>query len=226
MLFKDRAEAGKKLADLLKKNFSSPKKREKLIVVSLLRGGIVVGAELSIGLQIPHLPLAVAKIAPPYNPELAIGSLCFDSIYLNYDLIKTLDLDSKTINEQIKLAKEKFFSYIKRFNLSRSLYKRKMKNKEVIIVDDGIATGSTLKACLFFIKICGAKKIYLASPVAPTDFQPSGFNQAFILSYEPFFSAVSRFYESFPQIEDIQIKAFFPKLFRKKKNDRYRSSEE
>ena len=213
MIFKDRQEAGEKLAKLIP---------EKTVIISLLRGGVVVGNEIAKRRHSLHLPLSVAKISAPYNPELAIGSVCFNSVYLNFNFIKTLDLDNETVNKQIKLAKKKNISYTKRFSLNQSLYKRKLKNKKVVIVDDGIATGSTLKASWLFIKSCQPNKIYLAVPVAPTDFQPSGFDKVFILSFEPFFSAVSQFYESFPQIEDAQVKTFFPNLFRKKKTGRHR----
>ncbi|MDO9027588.1 MAG: phosphoribosyltransferase family protein [Candidatus Roizmanbacteria bacterium] len=196
MLFQDRLDAGNQLADRLAyyKNNS--------IVVSLLRGGVIVGDAIAKKLKIPHLFLAVVKISHPYQPELAIGALCFNKIYLDNQYVSFFD--KKTTNQQIKNAKIKFSSYLKRFNLKKLGYK-KLKSKAVILVDDGIATGATIKAGLFFIKSQKPKKIILAVPVAPADFENPGFDEIIILNCDPSFSAVSQFYESFPQVEDKEI---------------------
>lgn len=211
MIFKDREEAGIKLAGLLKKKFSSPAKRKQLVVVSLLRGGVVIGYEIAKILDIPHKPLAVVKISTPGNPELAIGALCFDCIYLDDVLIKLLDLDKRQIEIQIEKAKEKFNSYINRFSVSKEKYIKELKNKKIILVDDGVATGATVKAASLFLKSCPIKAVYLASPVAPADFQTTGFDKTFILSIEPHLSAISQFYERFPQVEDNDVTAYFSK---------------
>jgi putative phosphoribosyl transferase len=202
MLFKDRSCAGKKLASLLQK-----KLKKVDFVISLLRGGVVVGAEIARRFKIPHLPLPVAKISHPYNPELAIGALCFDKIYWENKNISN-------VSSQIKLAKEKFNSYLKRFSLKKSFYKkilpagRQVKNKIVVLVDDGIATGATVKAAGLFLKSQKPKKLILASPVAPTDFYADQFDEIIIFHRDPFLSAISQYYESFPQVEDEEIKRF------------------
>lgn len=213
MIFKDRAEAGKKLAERLEKN---------LIVVSLVRGGVVVGAEVAKILNLAHLPLVSVKISAPGRPELAIGGLCFNSIFIDKKFVKFLGLEQEEIDQQIDLAQKKFVAYNQRFHLNKQLYKKKLKDKKVVVVDDGIATGATVKAGQLFLKTCRPVKIYLAAPVAPADFHPEGFDKVYILSYEPSFSAVSQFYESFSQVENDQVKVFFPKLFHKKKNGRRR----
>lgn len=204
MIFKDRAEAGKKLAEILSK-----KNLKNLVVISLLRGGVVVGEEISRRLKINHLPLAVAKIPAPYQSELAIGALCFDFTYLESRIVISLNIDKPTIKKQVNIAKEKFRSYLERFNLKKSIYK-KIKNKIVVLVDDGIATGSTVKAALLFVKSLKPRKIILVSPVAPTDFINPGFDQLIILHYDPSFSSVSQFYLDFPQVEDEEIKKILP----------------
>lgn len=198
MLFQDRFDAGNQLADRLTdyKNNS--------IVVSLLRGGIIVGAEIANKLKVGHFPLAVAKIPAPFQSELAIGALCFDFTYLESRLINSLALDKLTVRQQISLAKEKFNSYLKQFDLKKSNYR--LKNKTVVLVDDGIATGSTVKAALLFIKSLRPKKIISAIPVAPIDFETAGFDETIILHREQNFSSVSQFYKSFPQVDDDEIK--------------------
>jgi predicted phosphoribosyltransferase len=196
MLFQDRLDAGNQLADRLTdyKNNS--------IVVSLLRGGVIIGDAIAKKLKIPHLFLAAVKISHPDQSELAIGALCFNKIYLDNQYVSFFD--KKTINQQIKNAKIKFSSYLKRFNLKKTSFKT-IKNKTVILVDDGIATGATVKAALMLLKSQVPKKIILAVPVAPVDFDYPGFDQIIILRRDQYFSAVSQFYESFPQVEDREI---------------------
>ena len=83
VIFKDRVDAGKKLADFIVKSdfFKKIKNKKNIIVVSLLRGGVVVGFEIAKKIGVKNLPLPVAKISSPENPELAIGALCFSQIY-------------------------------------------------------------------------------------------------------------------------------------------------
>lgn len=192
VLFKDRSDAGKKLAELLRKKL---KKVDS--VISLLRGGVMVGKEIANYFKIPHLPLPVAKISHPDNPELAIGALCFQKIYWeNKDISGT--------RLQINIAEKKFNSYLKRFSLKKLLY-HKIKNKIVVLVDDGIATGATVKAATLFLKSQKPKKLILASPVAPSDFFADQFDQIIILNRDPFLSAISQYYQNFPQVEDKEI---------------------
>lgn len=198
MIFKDRVVAGKKLAELL-----AEKSLKKAVVISLLRGGVILGQEISRKLKILHLPLAVAKIPAPFQSELAIGALCFDFIYLESHIVDSLNIDKPTIKRQIAIAKKKFFSYSKKFNLNKSLYK--VKNKNVIIADDGVATGSTVKAALLFVKSLKPKRIILASPVGPSDFENPGFDEVVILYWDANFSSVSQFYKNFPQVEDEEV---------------------
>ncbi len=203
MIFKDRMDAGEKLSVELLKDKVLLKNRKNIIVVSLLRGGVDVGKTIAKKLKTDHVPLAVTKIGSPFNPELAIGAICFDTVYLQEDIIKRLELKDEALNLQISLAKIKHKEYIKKFSLEKIQYERKLKNKIPIIVDDGIATGATTKAALLFVRSKKPKKIILAIPVAPTDFDSKGFDRTIILYKEPFFSSVSQFYENFPQVNAI-----------------------
>lgn len=203
MIFKDRQEAANKLYKIIKKDLSLQKKG--LIVVSLLRGGVVLGAILAKKLSALHLPLAVTKIPAPYNEELAIGALCFEITYLDKNTVHLLSLNSGEIREQIKLAERKFIQYCSHFNLNERLY-NKVKGKTVIVTDDGIATGATIKAALLFLRSKNPSKIILAVPVASSDTDLIGFDRPFILHRSPSFGAVSRFYRNFPQIEDEEVK--------------------
>jgi len=208
MIFKNRAAAGEKLASLLTNNyyFKRSTTLNKLVVVSLLRGGIVVGNEIVKSFKTRHLPLVVVKIPAPGNPELAIGALCFETIYLESQIIKLLGLEKIEISNQIKLAREKFNSYLKLFKIKKSIFSKELKNKVIVLVDDGIATGASIKAAHLFLKQYKPHKIILAVPVGPVDFDNKGFDKIFILHKDASLSAVSQFYEYFPQIEDEEVK--------------------
>src|SRR3989344_8462324 len=114
MIFKDRADAGRKLLVELYKERVIKKNKRQVVVVSLLRGGIIVGEKIASGLQVKHLPLAVAKIPAPHNPELALGACCFDVVYLEKNVVNSLDISRVEIIVQINKAKDKFNSYLKR----------------------------------------------------------------------------------------------------------------
>src|SRR3989344_96300 len=126
MIFKDRADAGRKLLVELYKERVIKKNKRQVVVVSLLRGGIIVGEKIASGLQVKHLPLAVAKIPAPHNPELAIGALCFDTTYLEKSVVDSLGLTRSQIAGQIKQAQSKFISYINGFCLKKIQYARRL----------------------------------------------------------------------------------------------------
>jgi predicted phosphoribosyltransferase len=204
MVFKDRKEAGEKLVKAIKKDKELIGEIDNTVVVSLLRGGIIIGKVLAEKFKIPHLPLVVAKIPapPPHSPELAIGALCGDIVYRDERILSSIASSSADINKQIKKAKEKQKKYLKGFKLDKIDYKARFKGKTVFLVDDGIATGSTIRAAALFIKDKKAKRIILAVPVAPTEFESKGFDRAIILHKEPMFYAVGQFYEEFGEVNE------------------------
>jgi len=209
MVFKDRADAGKKLARELTSHFRPQEKNP--VIISLLRGGVVVGDMIARELRAKHLPLAVAKISAPGSPELAIGAVCFDITYLEKDVIDSLKPSRLELIRQIQIGRMKFQSYAKKFELKKTGFEHSLPKKTAILVDDGIATGSTMRAAALFVKKQKPKKIILASPVAPDDFDTRGFDEIIILHRGVGFSSVSQFYESFPQIEDSMVKKILEK---------------
>ena len=206
MIFKDRREAGRKLLVRLFEDLDIKKNKRKVVIVSLLRGGIIVGDIIATGLQVKHLPLAVVKIPAPHDPELALGAVCFDVTYLERSVVNSLGLTKGEIANQVVNAQEKFNSYLKRFEIKKSRYSQIFKNKLVILVDDGIATGSTVKTAVLFLRSKKVRSIILAVPVAPNDFSIVGVDKELILHKNFAFGAVSQFYERFPQIEDNEVK--------------------
>jgi len=210
MVFKDRQEAGQKLTNLLFKDNQIKTKLSQTVVISLLRGGAAVGMEIARELKIQHLPIVVAKVPAPNQPELAIGALCRSAVFLNQSTLKLLDLDKKELDRSVNLARRKQAKYEQIFDLKTLNYRKYVKNKYVIITDDGVATGATVKATLQFVRSCEPNKIFLAVPVAPTEFRNPGFDKLFILHRDSAFAAVSQFYHDFPQISNNQIKKNLP----------------
>ena len=203
MIFKDREDAGNKLSEELLKDKNLLKNKKNVVIVSLLRGGAVVGQVVAAKLQVQNIFLAATKIGSPLNPELAIGAVCLNKVYLEKGVIEHLELEKEMVDLQISLAKFKHNRYIRTFNLRKIRYEKKLHNKILIIVDDGIATGATVKAACLFIRGMNPRKIVLAAPVAPKDFDDRKFDRTIILHKNSSFSSVSQFYESFPQVETI-----------------------
>ncbi len=213
MIFKDRVDAGEKLFTQLRKSslVNPPAGGQKeIVIVSLLRGGAILGDVLSRKLKAPHLPLAVVKISAPENEELAIGALVFDVVYLEKRIIDSLFLTKQEIREQISTAKEKFSNYCKTFLLKKKTYDM-LSGKTVILVDDGVATGATMKAAALFVKGEGAKVVIVAVPVAFDELDLKGIDKVLILHKDPHLSSVSQFYAEFPQIEDAEVKKLLKK---------------
>ncbi len=204
MIFKDRQDAALKLYEKLK---DSPhlKPRKDIVVVSLLRGGAVLGAFLAKKLRAKHLPLAVVKVGAPDNEELAIGALVFDVVYLERKVIDSLLLLKPRIRDQISLARQRFENYCKKFSLREDRFKN-LKGKTLVLVDDGIATGASMRAAVLFVRERGVAKVIICSPISAEDFRIPGVNESIILHTDPYFKSVSQFYAEFPQISDSEVK--------------------
>jgi len=202
IIFKDRIDAGKKLADLIAQSdfFKKIKQKKAVVIVSLLRGGMVVGWQIAEKLNVKNLPLPVAKISSPGNLELAIGALCFSQVYWEKEILNFYFFSEKEISRQLNETRKKFLFYCQRFKVFEKDFEQ-LKNKVVILVDDGIATGATITASFYFLKTKKPKKIILTSPVAPLDFKNPGFDKLFIYHKDENFSAISQFYEDFSPVK-------------------------
>ena len=207
MVFKDRRDAAEQLFELLKedKDISGD-----CIVVSILRGGAVIGDILSKKINAKHLPIVSVKIPALNNPELAIGAICFDVTHIEQKTMQMLNMSKKEITKQVKEAEKKFINYCMRFDIKENRFDE-IKDKCVIITDDGIATGATLKATVEYIKNKDPMKIILGFPVSPSDIEVEGIDRSYIVYKDPSLSAISQYYDSFPQVEDEQVKQIIKK---------------
>ncbi|HLC94679.1 MAG TPA: phosphoribosyltransferase family protein [Patescibacteria group bacterium] len=200
MLFKDRVDAGRQLAALLVEREEIARDKESLVVVSILRGGIVVGVEVAKKFAIPHCAIIVAKIAHPKQSELAIGAVCEGEYFFDKHVIQAIPQDD--IDDQIKKAEQKITHYKKIYG-DREL---DVLSKKVLLIDDGVATGATVNVAGAALRKKGARAVFLASPVIALDFDATSFDGVYFLHQEADFRAISQFYEEFPQVSDAQVK--------------------
>ncbi len=200
--YRDRKEAGEKLASLL----LSYKEKKDTLILGLPRGGVVVAAAVA---DLLHLPLDVIvprKLSAPNNSELAIGAIAGEEVLLHNDVIRELQVSSSYLEEEIQKQREEARRRVDLFRKGRK--KLECKNKTILLIDDGIATGATMEASILFLKKQRVKKIVVAIPVAPreTSLKIQKSVDALIcpLIVENFFS-VSDFYDFFDQTSDAEV---------------------
>jgi putative phosphoribosyl transferase len=208
-MFNNRIEAGLKLAEKLLEfdNISNG------MVIAVPRGGVVVGAQVAKKLKIPLDIIIPKKVGSPFNPEVAIGAVTEDgtAIY-NYKLLNVLGLQE----EDMEAATCDIINEIKRrmVEYRGTTNPPDLTDKDVILVDDGIATGSTIIAALRSIKNSHCANVILAVPVAPPDVLECLKEEidtiVCLISEEPFY-AVGQFYGNFSQVSDAEVKKLLNK---------------
>ena len=201
-LFADRVDAGRRLIPSLK-NLAD----RDAIVLAIPRGGVVVGYEVAKALKIPLDVIIPRKIGAPGNPELAIGAMTEDgTVLLDNRLVERLQVSEEYLKQQSDAQKREIHRrlYLYRGDVSYP----SLENRDVILVDDGIATGSTMKAALASVRKRRAKTVTIAIPVGP----PSTIRELEVKAdhvvclYTPeAFYAIGQFYENFAQTSDEEV---------------------
>jgi len=214
MHFKDRHEAGIKLGEQLKKYKDS----KDVIVLAIPRGGVEVGYEIAKFLNVKLDIIVTKKIGLPDDDEFAIGSIGPDKeVMLNEETIRIYNVHEDYIKEKTReIGKE----IERRYKAYRGKYELpNLKNKIVILADDGIATGFTTKAAISYIQSQKPKKIIVAVPVAPADFASEIKKEVeFICLHSTnLFFSISQFYDYFPQLEDEEVKMYLKNINAKNK---------
>ncbi|HEY2811660.1 MAG TPA: phosphoribosyltransferase [Rhabdochlamydiaceae bacterium] len=203
MLFKDRKDAGRQLVPHLLKY----KGQTDVIVLGLARGGVVTASEVADALHLPLNVVLVRKIGAPGNEELAIGAIAEEGEGIfNEHLIGLLGVSNDYLKKEIERQKRVLKE---RLNLYRGkATPLELKNKTVILVDDGIATGASMRVAIAFIRHCKARRIVLAVPVAAPDSLKTiskEVDETICLSAPAFFEAVGSFYRVFDQTLDEEV---------------------
>lgn len=202
-VFSDRVQAGKMLAEKL----SDFRGKGGAIVLGIPRGGVVVAAEISKYLNLPLSLMVVRKIGAPNNPELAIGAVGVDGTpYVDEKIVHSTGASA----EYIEAETERQHAEVKRRMKEFGIRHHKLAGKTIILVDDGIATGSTVIAGVRILRNQKVAKIILAIPVCSIDsaeeLKPL-VDDIICLEIPPFFSAVGQFYAHFGQVSDLEVRA-------------------
>lgn len=203
MYFKDRSDAGKKLAKVLEQY-----REARPIVYALPRGGVVLGAEVARALHAPLDLIITRKIGHPSQPEYAIGAVTeAGDILYNEAEVETIDpewLKHEVERERTEAARRRKVYLSDRPHISA-------KGMTVIVVDDGAATGLTLRVAVMTLKKEHPKKIIIAVPVAPSDvvvtLKKESCDVVTLFDEEEYLGAVGSYYEHFPQVSDEEVVA-------------------
>lgn len=209
MLFEDRHEAGRQLARQL-----GSYRGKNAIVLALPRGGVVVGYEVAKALDLPLDVIITRKIGAPGNPEYAIGAVAeTGDVQLNQEEIRLYGISSQYVNTEIKRQRQEIERRVQLYRGGRRL--PNVRDKIVIIVDDGIATGFTMRASIRAIKAEQPEKIVLAVPVAPPDVLDEMRREVdevvCLATPEPFF-AVGAWYRHFEQTTDEEVRDYLAEV--------------
>ena len=203
-MFRDRAEAGRQLAQKLLQY-----RGKSAVVLALPRGGVVLGFEVARVLSAPLDIIAVRKIGHPYHPEYAIGAVDEnDARILNEAEAAGVDQHWLTKETEREVAEAKRRSSVYR----GGKIPESLAGKVVILVDDGIATGLTMRLAVRSVRAQKPEKIIVAVPVAPTDsfevLKDEGADEVVVLEPpEEFAGAVGAHYVRFDQVEDEEVVA-------------------
>jgi putative phosphoribosyl transferase len=200
--FRDRSEAGQRLANrLMHLSDQSP------VVLALPRGGVAIGFEVARMLKAPLDLVLVRKIGAPFQPELALGAVA------DGDHVETV------LNPEIaELVTETWFReererQLREMERRRAVYLRNRPRVPVaghtaILVDDGIATGATMRAALRSVRLANPKRLVLAVPVAPPDTVSdlaAEADEVVCLRTPSFFGSIGYFYDDFRQLDDADV---------------------
>jgi predicted phosphoribosyltransferase len=200
VMFKDRTDAGRKLADAL-----HAYRGEDVVVYALPRGGVVLGAEIARSLNAPLDLIIVRKIGHPYSPEYAIAAVAEDG----HTVMNPIEVDSvdkpwfdETVRNQQQEARRR-----------RELYTRghppiPATDKIAILVDDGLATGLTMFAAVQEVQHAHPRRIIVAVPVAPpqtVEELKQVADDVVALHVTPDFGAIGAFYYRFGQVSDEEV---------------------
>lgn len=197
--FRNRAEAGERLAEELRE-----RRIEADLVLAIPRGGLPLGRAVADALGAPLDVVVAKKIGAPGNPEYAIGAVASDgSVWRNEEAFRGLSVDEgyfqRKRNEEAENARRKAERY------RGGGPEPDVDGKRVVVVDDGVATGSTVRACIQQLRNAGAARVVLAVPVGPPETIAElerSVEEVVCLETPEHFTGVGAFYRRFDQVTD------------------------
>ncbi len=202
MVFANRADAGRRLAARLERLRGS-----EVVVLGLPRGGVPVAFEVARALGAPLDVIVVRKLGVPLQPELAMGAIGEGGVrVLNYSVIRPAGVTENELAAVEERERVELERRARRFRAGRP--RATLEGRTVVVVDDGIATGSTARAACQVVRAQGSSRVVLAVPVAPVGWEAriGGDADEFICleTPEPFY-AIGQFYDDFSQTSDEEV---------------------
>jgi predicted phosphoribosyltransferase/dienelactone hydrolase len=200
--FANRVDAGRRLAPLLEHV-----RAERPVVVGLPRGGVVVAAEVARALDAPLDVILVRKLGVPSQPELAMGALGEDGVrVLNEQVLRLARVSDDEIAEVEVRERRELERRAVAFRAGKPMLP--IDGRTVIVVDDGIATGSTARAALHVARAHGARRVVLAAPVAPPDTVQAfaaDADEVVVCEQPAQMWAIGAWYDDFTQVSDDEV---------------------
>lgn len=203
--FADRADAGRQLAELLDEYAG----RDDVIVLALPRGGVPVAYEVARILGVPLDVMIVRKLGTPGQPELAMGAVASGGAYVtNPRVVEQANVNESEMQEELDRQRAELARREAAYRGGRP--PPRIAGRSVVVVDDGLATGATMRAAVQALVQYEPQEIVVAVPVAPPHVQDSTLREAdrFIALVQPTpFYAVGQWYRDFEQTTDAEVTA-------------------
>jgi putative phosphoribosyl transferase len=202
--FRDRSEAGQKLAAQLQAYANC----DNVLVLALPRGGVPVAYEVARALNLPLDICLVRKLGVPGHQELAMGAIASGGVRVfNYDVIRWLSISEEAIEGVATRELRELQRRERAYRGDRPL--PDIRDRTVILIDDGLATGATIRAAIAALRSQQPKEIIVAVPVAPSslcqDLEAEVDRVVCLATPEPFY-AIGLWYENFAQTSDDRVR--------------------
>ncbi|HUI00012.1 MAG TPA: phosphoribosyltransferase family protein [Nitrososphaerales archaeon] len=206
-IYRDREEAGKALASALKRELVAEAARSRPLVLAIPRGGVPLGKLVAEALNADLDIVVPRKIGAEFQPEFALGAVMDDgTLYLNEESMGIASPSKKYLEGEMARQVAESKRRLKVYRGARP--QPKISGRVVIVVDDGVATGATMKAALRWARARGPRLLVAAAPVAPASTISELRKEADLVvcpnTPEPFY-AVGAFYTRFDQVEDEEV---------------------
>ncbi|WP_226662767.1 phosphoribosyltransferase [Microbulbifer aggregans] len=204
--FPNRVAAGRLLAEALRSSLPDLLEREDVIVLALPRGGVPLGLEVARALHAPLDLMLVRKLGVPGHRELAMGAITSGARVLNTDVIQSCGISDEALEAVAREEQAELERRARRYRGDKPW--PALKDRCVILVDDGIATGATMEAAARAVRVQQPAAIVLAVPVAPPStldrFTPLVDRIVCLMTPESFW-AIGAWYQDFSQLNDEQV---------------------
>lgn len=214
-VYADRAEAGRVLGEHLARTLGA--RRDDVLVLALPRGGVPVAAEVAAALDAPLDLLLVRKLGVPGHEELALGALASGGVrVLNQDVVEGLGISPATVEEVARREEAELERRARAYRGDRP--PPPVRGRRVVLVDDGLATGATMRAAAAAVRHGGPARVIVAVPVAPADTAEALAREVDEVvcpaTPAPFFG-VGQWYVDFGQTTDDEVRELLARAWRR-----------